>query len=298
MIEQCNKPEKSDTRNKAYYDRCSTSGRGKLEEFIIKSTQEGKPFIVRRFGRPPGGIGKTATTRTIDGFLEHRNHMGGATTTVQPQGQPQVTVDTTELRQEFQKTPTLRTYLADELAFSLWHECIRTSYDIEFPVCLRDSDILSLAIDVVQMVDPLALADIGTAVVSMEGSFASFRQTELAIYAVMSVGSKVWALLPNSSHNKQVMKDWKESDGLGCFEKVVVVDTHPGDLIMIPSGWHYAVYSVHDSLTLGGYYIVPESLVSTLEVATEQKKSNPSDDDGRLDRIGEYLKALISVQVF
>ena len=94
------------------------------------------------------------------------------------------------------------------------------------------------------------------------------------------------------------MKDWKELDGLGCFEKVVVVDTHPGDLIMIPLGWHYTVCSAHDSLTLGGHYIVPESLVSTLKVATEQKKSNQSDDDGRLDRIGEYFKALINVQLF
>src|SRR5277367_6413536 len=51
--------------------------------------------------------------------------------------------------------------------------------------------------------------------------FRPFRQTELAIYAVMSVSSKVWALLLNSSHNKEVRKDWKESDGLECFEKVV-----------------------------------------------------------------------------
>ena len=86
---------------------------------------------------------------------------------------------------------------------------------------------LSLAIDtvLVRRVDPGALANTGTAVICMEGSFASFHQTELAVYAVMLVGLKVWALLSNSSHNKEVRKDWKESDGLGCFEKVVVVDT-------------------------------------------------------------------------
>ena len=194
MLEQCNKPVKSDTRNKPYYDRYShTGGANKLEEFIIKSAQESKPLIVRRFGRSPGGIGKTATTRTIDGFLRHHNRMGNATPTFQSQGQHEFTVNTTELRQRFQKAPASRTYIADELAFSLWHECIRTSYNIEFPVCLRDLDILSLAIEtvLVRRVDPGALADTGMAVVSMEGSFTSFCQTELAVYAVMLVGSKV-----------------------------------------------------------------------------------------------------------
>src|SRR5271154_2042468 len=71
------------------------------------------------------------------------------------------------------------------------------------------------------------------------------------------------------------------------------------DLIMIPLGWHYVGYSVHDSLTLGGQYIVPKSLLSTLEVANpEQMKYNRSDDDSRLDRIREYLKALINVHLF
>ena len=139
-----------------------------------------------------------------------------------------------------------------------------------------------------------AVSDCAFNVLSMEGSFTTFHQDKLGTFAVVSVGSKLWAFAPNTSKNLEARLSWTLSHGLGVFENCFVVDTLPGDLLLVPCGWHHAVYSPQDSLMHGGHYILAEGLVSNLEAATTQQKYRGLANES-LAGVGEYFRILIKV---
>lgn len=74
------------------------------------------------------------------------------------------------------------------------------------------------------------------------------------MFIVMFVGSKVWALFPNSEKNTQTNRHWTPAEGLSVFEDVLVVDTQAGDLLAIPKSWYWRAYTVLDSLMQAYYY--------------------------------------------
>ena len=103
--------------------------------------------------------------------------------------------------------------------------------------------------------------------ISMEGSCTTFQQADSDMFIVMSVGSKVWALFPNSGKNARTNRHWKPTEGLSVFEDVLVVDTQAGDLLAIPKTWYWRAYTVLDSL-MQGYYYNMENLDTDVDTAT------------------------------
>jgi hypothetical protein len=303
MLENCNKhsPPK-----RPYFDRSSTcNGTQNLQEyqqFFLKATEANKVLIIRRFGNRPGGIGKISTTREVLEFLEYHKGKGAPKPYCQLQGQCAAVKEHDDLLGEFRKVPSERTYVANVLGFPLMHSPFLQK-QIAFPDFLNDLDLLQHTAESANdfhqsRTKAKAPVDCGFAVVSMQGSFTTFHLDKLSTFVVLSEGFKVWAFFPDSEKNRKAREKWRELNGLSVFEDWFVVDSHPGDLVLIPCGWHHAVYTVTDSLMLGGHYLVPEQLQTNLAVATRLKTCAKGSRNDSLKELREYFSALNKVQMF
>lgn len=303
MLEKCNRQCNKPT--KPYVDvKTSSSGardEREQEATFIKATQ--KPVVFRSYGGRRGGLGKTSTTQEVVKFLAYHTERGAPSPYCQLQGQKADTIEHTNLLAEFVKAPKDRSYRANVLGFPLMHNpaIIR---DINWPSILQNVDILqhtstpSSSDFNNQRKVAKPPADTGFAVVSMEGSVTTFHLDKLSTYAVLSEGCKIWAFFPDSEENKQTRASWQESQGLGCFKDCFVVSCHPGDLLFIPCGWHHAVYTVKDSLMLGGHYLIAEELAKNLLVATELMTHSKHSSNDSLASVKKHFIDIVMVSPY
>ena len=302
MLKKCNRDHNK--HRKPYVDLKTTSSGARdeteREATFIKAIASHKPVIFRSYGGRPGGLGKNKTTQEITKFLAYHSGHGAPSPYCQLQGQAAGTIEYTNLLAEFVKAPQDRSYRANVLGFPLMHNpAIMTN--INWPSVLRKFDIIqhistpsSSSFDTHRKVAKPP-ADAAFAVVSMEGSFTTFHLDKLSTYAVLSEGCKIWTFFPNSEENKQIRARWQESQGLGCFKDCFVISCHPGDLLFIPSGWHHAVYTVRDSLMLGGHYLVAEEMARNLQVATELMTDCKFSSNDSLTGLKQYFINIVTV---
>jgi len=246
-----------------------------LQKLFVRSATENKPLVIRRFGDSAGGIGTDAHTRSIDGFLGYLERIADTKPDCQIQGRPGSKVDIKDLREQFQSSTELRPQVINVLGFPLMQDP-NLSGSIAFPEFLKDCDMLRLGLAAMatnfdqQRNNSLAPNDSGFCVCTMEGSFTTVHQDITSTYIVMATGSKLWLLFPDTEKNRKKRLSWKPSDGWGVFEGCFVLDTHAGDLLNIPCGWHHAVYTPQDSLMHGGHYMMAENVGTNLEMTMRQ----------------------------
>ena len=304
MLERCNRDHHKPL--KLYLDLKTGSAGAKnereQEETFIKASATMKPVIFRCYGNRDGGLGISPKTQLVTKFLAYHTNFGAPSPYCQLQGQRAGTIEHVNLLSEFIKAPQDRDYKANVLGYPLMHN-VAIVKEINWPRVLGNYDLLqhtstqSPNFDRHRK-DARPPGDSGFAVVSMQGSFTTFHLDKLSTFAVLSEGCKIWAFFPDSEENRKVRDRWQESDGLGCFKDCFVVSLHPGDLLLIPSGWHHAVYTVVDSLMLGGHYLVPEQLAKNVLVATHLKTSSKISSNDSLTALKKYFNNILTVSLY
>jgi hypothetical protein len=221
---------------------------------FIRASRENKFLIIRHFsGR--GGLGNAPSTQTIEGCLKYHDDRGRPLPACHILGEAPRNISITDLQEEFRKGLNFRTYTVESLRIPFMDDATLASR-IVFPADLALCHSLRLV-----------ERDYGFIDVSMEGSCTKFQQAASDMLIVMSVGSKVWALFPNSEKNVDTNRNWTPAEGLSVFDDVLVVDTQVGDLLGFRKSWYWRAYTVLDSL-MHGYYYSMENLDTDIDTAT------------------------------
>ena len=294
-----------------YDDGCYSRDPRDLQNLFTQANVENKPLILRDYIPTPGGLGKIPETQKVLPFLQHQIRSKNPLVLCHILGGGSREMSNIEVLRKFEAPRDERKLeeTVNILGYGFMHDPT-LSMNITPIQFVQTMDLLRLvscycADQNQQRMNPEVATDCGFIVGTMPKYFTRFHVDVLSTSAMNSVGTKLWACFPDTEKNMEARESWKESDGMGAFERRIAFFLGPGDLLILPSGWHHGVYTAEvgedesndDTLMIGGHYIVWETAARNLEMLVKILGYDGLTNDPP-ERTMKHFQNLVGVMTF